>query len=120
METDEMRDGKIDRAAGIKAQSGDRREERSGDRQEGTIGRSKDRMVIEMAIGWGYGVVCHSVGLRSDGDRVNGSNGDRIGIDRRIEMVKLEWFATQWVFMQPARMRASWKMGHHAACFIIG
>jgi hypothetical protein len=28
----------------------------------------------------------------------------------------MEWFATQWVFMQPARMRASWKMGHHAAC----
>jgi hypothetical protein len=50
METDEMGDGKSDRAAGVKAQSGDRWEERSGDRQEGTIGRSKDRMVIEMAI----------------------------------------------------------------------
>jgi hypothetical protein len=113
METDEMRDGKSDRASGIKAQSGDRWEERSGDRQEGTIGRSKDRMVIEMAIGSDQmvigsngeiGVVCHSVGLRA-------ACSDE-GFTRKMGLHAAcsdEGFM-EWVIMQPARMRASWKM----------
>jgi hypothetical protein len=94
METDEMRDGKSDRAAGTKAQSG-------------------DRMVIEMAIGWENGVVCHSVGLRAacSDEGVTRKMGLRAacsdeGFTRKMEN-GVGWFATQWVFVQPARMRAS-------------
>jgi hypothetical protein len=79
METDEMRDGKSDRASGIKAQSGDRGNGKgqSGDRQEGTIGRSKwGSSDVDQVIGdrieegssdrnGENGVVCHSVGLRA-------------------------------------------------------
>jgi hypothetical protein len=61
---------------------------------ERTIGRSagKRNRAIEMVKN---GVVCHSMGHHA-------------ACSDEGVMGKMEWFATQWVIMQPARMRASW------------